>query len=272
MKKLMPGRAGDGIVRPVMTPDVLTVLETYYDAAPRPLATAEEIGPFTLFLRRDPQGWPYYARPRLWGEQQFTAADVEEVRRAQRSAGAPETLEWVHETTPTLLDAAQAAGLDVHRCPLLVLGEPLDVPRSGDGWLVELLDSESERLGSVEGAIHAGFSGTDEVEDTSPGIRPALMHEGLLATAGAFDEQGQPLGGGSHNPRGRVSELAGIAVLPRARKRGIGAAITAALVEDARARGVETVFLSAQDDAVARVYERVGFVRVGTACIAEPPE
>jgi len=29
------------------------------------------------------------------------------------------------------------------------------------------------------------------------------------------------------------------------------------------------VFLSAQDDAVARVYERVGFQRVGTACVAE---
>jgi predicted GNAT family acetyltransferase len=41
-------------------------------------------------------------------------------------------------------------------------------------------------------------------------------------------------------------------------------------VDDARERGVRTIFLSAQDDAVARVYERVGFVRVGTACIAEP--
>jgi len=29
------------------------------------------------------------------------------------------------------------------------------------------------------------------------------------------------------------------------------------------------VFCSAQDDAVARVYEAVGFRRVGTACIAE---
>jgi N-acetylglutamate synthase-like GNAT family acetyltransferase len=98
------------------------------------------------------------------------------------------------------------------------------------------------------------------------------MRAGLLAEAGVFDAHGAPLGGGSHNPRGRVTELAGIAVLPRARKRGVGAALTAALVEDARARGVETVFLSAQDDAVARVYERVGFVRVGTACIAEPAD
>ena len=58
-------------------------------------------------------------------------------------------------------------------------------------------------------------------------------------------------------------------MLPRARRHGVGAAITAALVADAHDRGVGTVFLSAGDDAVARVYERVGFVRVGTACIAE---
>jgi predicted GNAT family acetyltransferase len=44
--------------------------------------------------------------------------------------------------------------------------------------------------------------------------------------------------------------------------------VTAALVADARARGCGTVSLSAQDDTVARVYERVGFVRVGTACVA----
>lgn len=33
---------------------------------------------------------------------------------------------------------------------------------------------------------------------------------------------------------------------------------------------VDTVFLGARDGSVARIYERVGFVRVGTACIAEP--
>jgi predicted GNAT family acetyltransferase len=34
---------------------------------------------------------------------------------------------------------------------------------------------------------------------------------------------------------------------------------------------VETVFLSASDDAVARVYARIGFREIGTAMIAEPP-
>lgn len=89
--------------------------------------------------------------------------------------------------------------------------------------------------------------------------------------AGAYDDSG-PVGGGSHSPRGAATELTGIAVLPRARRRGVGAALTAALVADARGRGVETILLSAQDDTVARVYERIGFLRVGTACVAEPAD
>ena len=43
-----------------------------------------------------------------------------------------------------------------------------------------------------------------------------------------------------------------------------GAMVTAALIQAASAVGVETVFLSAGDEDVARVYERVGFRRVAS--------
>jgi ribosomal protein S18 acetylase RimI-like enzyme len=127
--------------------------------------------------------------------------------------------------------------------------------------------------------VHAGFSGVDAVEHEGAGAddpgaasawKSGLLADGLLVTAGAFDETGRAVGGGSHAPRGDTTELAGIAVIPSARRRGFGAALTHLLAAEARSRGVGTVFLSAQDDAVARVYERVGFVRVGTACVAEP--
>ncbi|WP_407664330.1 hypothetical protein [Micromonospora parastrephiae] len=36
------------------------------------------------------------------------------------------------------------------------------------------------------------------------------------------------------------------------------------------AAGTDLVFLSAGSDEIARVYLRVGFRRIGTACIAEP--
>ena len=41
---------------------------------------------------------------------------------------------------------------------------------------------------------------------------------------------------------------------------------------DARSRSVETVFLSAADDDVARIYARLGFRHIAAALIAEPAE
>jgi GNAT superfamily N-acetyltransferase len=246
--------------------DVLSVLETYYDAAPRPSADVEEVGAFTLFLRRSPDGFPYYARPRLGLVGEVTADDVDEVRARQRELGVPESVEWVHQTTPSLLPAARASGLKVAECPLLVLAEPVAAPAAR----VRVLRPEDD-LAAVLGAVHAGFEGSDEVTPRPADRQAQQIRAGLLAMAGAYDERGTVVGGGSHGPRGDTTELVGIAVVPRARRHGLGAAITAALVADALARGVDTIFLSAQDDAVARVYERVGFARVGTACIAEAP-
>jgi predicted GNAT family acetyltransferase len=68
-----------------------------------------------------------------------------------------------------------------------------------------------------------------------------------------------------------VTELTGIATLPAYRRRGIGAMVTAHLVADALEGGVELCFLSADTDEVARIYEKVGFAQMGTACVAEPP-
>jgi ribosomal protein S18 acetylase RimI-like enzyme len=63
-----------------------------------------------------------------------------------------------------------------------------------------------------------------------------------------------------------------VGTLPAARRRGIGTAVTGRLVEHAREHGAELVFLSAADDGVARLYERLGFRRIGTACFGHPPE
>jgi GNAT superfamily N-acetyltransferase len=252
----------------------LATLETYYDSAPRASATTEEIGPFTLFVRASPDAWHYYARPRLGLGGEVTRADVDTVRGRQRELGVPENIEWVHETTPSLLDAVRASGLPVEECPLLALPADPSPTRHIDRRVAEQVTGQVRVLGpdddlsSVVAAVHAGFDGTDEVAPRTATRQPALMRDGLLGMVGAYDGQGSVVGGGSHGPRGTTTELTGIAVLPRARRQGVGAAITAALVDDARARGVTTVFLSAQDDAVARVYAQVGFVRVGTACVA----
>jgi ribosomal protein S18 acetylase RimI-like enzyme len=93
---------------------------------------------------------------------------------------------------------------------------------------------------------------------------------GLGSIAAAIDADGWAICAGQHQPVGVFSEVVGVGTLPSARRQGLGLAVTAALVADARAAGVETVFLSANDEDVARIYGRLGFRRVGTAMIAEP--
>jgi GNAT superfamily N-acetyltransferase len=253
-------------------PELLEEIERYYDEVPRAFATTEELGPFTLFLRTDERSWPYYARPRLGGRGPVTLDDVRRVQDRQREAGAPEAFEWVEETTPGLVPVLRAAGLQVHENPLMVLSEALTV-REPDGVEVRGLgaDVPDDVLAGTTSAVDAGFGDTDEQRDPRH-LDPFRdrLRDGLLRLVGAWDEAG-PVGGGSHGPRGSVTELTGIAVLPRARRRGVGAAITAALVDDASRRGVRTVFLSAGSARVADVYARVGFRRIGTACVAEPP-
>jgi predicted GNAT family acetyltransferase len=82
--------------------------------------------------------------------------------------------------------------------------------------------------------------------------------------------ENQPVGVGGHQPLESVTEIVGVGVLPAFRRHGIAGALTSFLAHDALGRGVRTVFLSAGDETSGRVYERVGFRRVATACIAEP--
>jgi GNAT superfamily N-acetyltransferase len=77
-----------------------------------------------------------------------------------------------------------------------------------------------------------------------------------------------PVAVGSHIPVGDVTEIVGVATLPAVRRQGLGGAVTSALVDDALEHGAEVVFLSAGSDDIARVYHRLGFRRIGTACIA----
>ncbi len=261
-----------------MDDDVLERLERYYDEAPRANADTEEHGPFTVFVSRG--GWPYYARPRLGLSEDVTPEDVSSVLARLEELGQPRSIEWVHETTPSLRAAAVAAGVEVEDYPLLVLaGAP--VPRESP-VAVRRLAADDPDLSLVHAAVHVGFGQDDtEVGEASVTERDALAADpghsvdtlaamiasGRSVTFGAFDPELGPVGGGTHGPRGDVTEIVGVAVLPAQRRRGIAGHLTWALAADAADAGVRTVFMSAGSDAVARVYEGVGFQRVGTACI-----
>ena len=283
----------------------LAKLEDYYDAVPRARSRIEEIGPFTLFVAES--GWPYYARPRLrWSRKAqppaegaqppeegarppvaATVDDVREVLSRQRQLGVPQALEWVDETTPGLVDVVRSAGAIVERCPLLRLdGDPV-----GTAGTARMLNPDNrtdiaatqaaiavsfENGGTATGAAgleardeHVRSGGLDKLDHLEP-LRERLA-EGKVRMAAVCSPDAPhagPVGGGSYIPVRRVAEIVGVGVLPAFRRRGLVGHLTYVLAQDALERGVTTVFCSAQSDDVARVYEAVGFRRVGTACIA----
>ena len=80
---------------------------------------------------------------------------------------------------------------------------------------------------------------------------------------------GGPVAVGTLRPVGDVAEIVGVATLPAVRRQGLGSAVTGALVEHALETGIDVLFLSAASDEIARVYERLGFRRAGSACFVQ---
>lgn len=255
------------------------------DAVPRAAARAEDHGTLRLFVKTVAEGWPYYARP-IPGAGPCTSEDVERVRARQRELGLPEALEWIEETAGGLTDAARLAGLEVVLHPLMALspGELRSV-EPPEGATVRMARADDDHA-HLAGVAMAGFEvpGTDiadrsfddverlEATVTSETVdyKRRRLENGV--TLPAFAElDGRIVAVGYHQPVGTMSEIVGVATLAAFRRRGLGAALTSLLASDAFERGADTAVLSAGDDAVARVYERVGFRRVGTMGNAGPP-
>jgi ribosomal protein S18 acetylase RimI-like enzyme len=278
--------------------EIIERIDAFCDAVPRRRARADEYGPLVLFVPTGP-GWPYYARPRRGQKPPVNAADIRAVRARQRELIIPESFEWIEQVAPEMALAAAAAGLEVQPHPLLVLdlgegSQPaqiptlpplLTLPPVPPGITVRVVapeDQELDRIWAVP-AVAFGHPGT-AVGDAGPAERDkiaadhdggtiAMLRERLASghsvLAAAFGPDG-PIAAGSCQAMDGVAEITGVGVLPAERRQGLGAAVTALLARNALERGVQTVFLSASDDAVARVYARVGFREIGTAMIAEP--
>jgi N-acetylglutamate synthase-like GNAT family acetyltransferase len=283
--------------------DVFVRLERFYDALPRSDARAEEFGGLLLFVREE-SGWPFYARPKR-GAETPSAADVTAVRQRQRELGVPEAFEWVHETTPDLLAVARSAGLAVLLAPLMVLEAAALVPDlpvtsatvrlldpADPGFAADLAASRAvAQLGfgapanatttetasqAATGSLVTTPAGPRE-RDAVPGPGEELVEsarrraaEGRVATAVVDSSSEGILASGVYQRVRDVAEIAGVATLPAVRRRGYASQLTATLARHALQHGVQVVFLSAGDDDVARLYSRVGFRRIGTACIASP--
>jgi ribosomal protein S18 acetylase RimI-like enzyme len=285
--------------------EVIERIDVFCDVVPRNRARADVFGPLVLFVPTGP-GWPYYARPRRGPRPPVTAADVRAVRARQRELLIPQSFEWIEQVAPEMAAAASEAGLDVQTHPLMVLsalpaagpaaGLPSLPPPAGPlaglpslppGVTVRTVtpeEAELDRIWAVP-AVAFGHPGTaageagvperDKIAADYDGGSIEMLRErlrsGQSVLVAAFGPDG-PLAAGSCQAVDGVAEITGVGVLPSCRRQGLGAAVTALLARDALDRGVTTVFLSASDAAVARVYARIGFREIGVAMIAEPDD
>lgn len=116
------------------------------------------------------------------------------------------------------------------------------------GWVEPPARSEvAELLGDVVSAAQAG-----------DGALRAACLDGRLAGLGYWLRYRRP----THRPHADLEKLA---VDPAAQGRGVGRALTAALVADARTSGVEVLTLDARGDNAGahRLYRSLGFTEYG---------
>ncbi len=216
----------------------------------------------------------------------FNADEVCALLGRQGELGLGRSIEWLHSLETALTDACIEAGLDVVLRPMLVADANAfigaGVPPAVTSVSVSVLAADHPLLGTHRNVAHVAFTHGG----TAIGLQGALERDavpvdpvgeawfrsrvagGHTIAVAAFDGSGEMVGVGSAQPvvdpalGFSAAELTGIAVLPSHRRRGIAASITATLGAACAAMGVRTVLLSAQDDDVARVYERIGFRRV----------
>src|SRR3954469_17500447 len=254
---------------------MLDCVERYFAAAPLPDARIAEAGGLDVPIGSP--AWSYPARPRPGGPR-GTAADVASAGAPPEGGRLPVALEWVCERSPDVAPAARAAGLAVEELPLLVAADPVELllPQDVRLYVIGADDPDLPRYERVAAIAFAEPGGRRDVREAPPdpspeaAARPAGLRGRIAAGRTVLMvavEDGEPVAVGSHHPvdvdGDEVSEVAGVATLPRRRGRGLGAGRASPLAAPAR-NPADLLFLPAGDDDVARVYERVGFARLAT--------
>jgi len=215
-------------------------------------------GPFTLYRSRA-SDHPYlnYAVPNA-GAVEWDGID--RLRAAFAAQGLRPRLEFVVESAPGLEAALAADGFELQgRYPVMTLpAEDLrEVPAPESVVIARVLPG-----GDVRALLRTAAEAFGDGEPTDAQV------EGYAGRGHLARVHGEPAGTAFHSPIAEgVSELGGIGVRERFRRRGIAAALTAAAAADALAAGAELCFLTPGDDGAERVYARAGFARAGTTVV-----
>jgi GNAT superfamily N-acetyltransferase len=216
-------------------------------------------GAFTLYRSRA-SDHPYlnYAVP-ADGDAEWDGIDA--LREAFVARGLQPRLEFIAERAPGLEEALAAARFELQaRIPVMTCPEQdlREVPAPEGVVIARALGGGPDVRALLE--VQSAAFGEGPPSDAEV---QSYRGRGLLARA-----DGVPAGAASRSAIAKgVSEIGGVGVLERFRRRGIAAALTAATAALAFAEGADLCFLTPGDDGAERVYGRAGFARAGTTMV-----
>ncbi|HEX4788341.1 MAG TPA: GNAT family N-acetyltransferase [Actinospica sp.] len=220
------------------------------------------VGPFVCrFNPSWPSPYANYAIPDDHAEP--TAADVRALIAVFAEHDRRPRLEYLPSCAPAVEAVLLTAGFLVEDRPPLLACPPESLippaPVAGLEFTEPRTDFDLDDLAVLQ---HRAFG---EEGDPEPGIgiRARRIYEnGGIVVLARF--RGAPAAGGSCSaPVDGMTELTGIAVAERFRRRGIGAALSAHLTALAHQRGYRVVWLEPADESVERIYASIGYRQVG---------
>jgi GNAT superfamily N-acetyltransferase len=246
----------------------------------------EACGPFHIgFDANNANPFLNYAVPESGASvtEQDVAALVAAFEKRERTP----RLEFAPAGAPGVAEALSAAGFEVQqRLPfMIVTAAELVGPAAVSGVEVVVLDASAsdEELRGVALAQREAFGDSEEPQDDADftddvaGLRGsvesgkfAVLARGAVGTA----EAGVPMGGGTCGAAiADTTEIGGIATRPGFRRRGVGAALTAALSRHlVEVVGLECVWLAPAGPDQERLYGTVGYRSLGEMLFIWQPE
>jgi len=135
-------------------------------------------------------------------------------------------------------------------------------PVTGDATL-ELAPASADELEVFAAVDAAAFE--DEVGPTREWVRPMLGADGFLPVLARVDGEvvGVAYGVRTSGDGGESVGVFGVGVLPAARRRGVGGALTTYVVGWGFSSGADLAWLNPDTEDAARLYGRMGFQETG---------
>lgn len=202
-----------------------------------------------------------------------TRADIAALVGAFRVRGLLPRLEFAPEAAPAAAAALREAGFGteaVHEYLVCTPDTYTDPLPGGDGPRVETPATDAEYQ-ALDAALAEAFGGVFAASaDGAARLRRLAQDGGEVRFVRAGD--GGCAGGATCSPPAEdTAELAGVGTRPAHRRRGVAAAVTAALTEAMFARGAGSVWLEYSGEGSRGTYARVGYRPGGTRLYVSLP-